>query len=122
MFLFTFFLIQCSNLGKSGIGEETMLGRDIYDETSIYLGIYAQDLAKDSFNFSRRLSDVALLARWPDAMGVSYQKRDLSFNRKQAKACIALSSSYLLATKDPTRTLVIAASCKLEPVANYPVH
>ncbi|TGL45187.1 hypothetical protein [Leptospira perdikensis] len=121
LFLFALFLTQCNNLGKSGIGEETILGRDIFDETSLYIGIYGQDLAKDSYNFSRRLSDLAVLTRWPDAMGVSYQKRDLSFNKKKAKACIALSSSYLIATRDPSGTLLLSASCKLEPMTSHPL-
>ncbi|MCW7489442.1 hypothetical protein [Leptospira meyeri] len=119
--LFVFLFINCNNLGKSGIGEETILGRDIFDELNVYIGIFAQDVANDRVNYSRRLTDIAILSRWYDAMGVSYQKRDLSFNRKKAKSCITLTSSYLLATRDATGTLLLTAGCKLDPVAPYPL-
>ncbi|MBM9547968.1 hypothetical protein JWG40_13125 [Leptospira sp. 201903074] len=121
LFFLIFLLVQCSNLGKSGISEEVILGRDIYDELNVYIGLFAQDVANDRINNSRRLNDLALLSRWYDALGVSYQKRDLSYNKKKAKSCIALTSSYLMATRDATGTIVLSATCKLEPVANYPL-
>lgn len=113
--------LNCSQLGKSGIGEETILGRDIYDELTVYIGLYMQDVANDRLNYSRRLNEVAILSRWPDGMGVSYQKRDLSFNKKKAKSCIVLTSGYLLASRDAAGTLLLATGCKLEPVASNPL-
>ncbi|TGL69906.1 hypothetical protein [Leptospira jelokensis] len=118
LFLFVF---QCSNLGKSGIGEETMLGRDIFDELTVYIGIYGLDVVNDRINYNRRILGFGILARWPDAMGVSYQKRDLSFPRKAAKACIRLSSAYLIASRDPSGTLVMASTCQLKPVSDQPL-
>lgn len=122
LLLFPLFLIQCNNLGKSGIGEETMLGRDIIDELNISYALFAQDVLNDHRLNSPRYNDLALLSRLYDVIGVSYEKRDLSYNKKKAKSCINLTSSYLLATRDINGTVALSATCKLEPVANYPVH
>lgn len=121
-FVIVFLLVlQCSNLGKSGIGEETMLGRDIFDELTVYIGIYGLDVVNDRSSNNRRIIDLGILSRWPDAMGVSYQKRDLSYPRKAAKACIRLSSAYLIASRDPSGTLVMASTCQLSPVSDQPL-
>lgn len=121
-FIIVFLLVlQCSNLGKSGIGEETMLGRDIFDELTVYIGIYGLDVVNDRSPNNRRIIDLGILTRWPDAMGVSYQKRDLSYPRKAAKACIRLSSAYLIASRDPSGTLVMASTCQLSPVSDQPL-